>query len=743
MESRHLKRQKCDTENISSSSIEAAVPAVAVAAAPSVTAVAAPSVTAVAAPSVTSADDYLKCMSISPFDGLNIDMYLDSHNCTQCSNCIPILSYNKIISEDLISSFIESLKNPSIDVVISSLIELKNEITKNGKLARNQVIETELLIKQIIYLCMNSPNLRVREYVCHLLFIITKKNNKMLEFIFGNIEIVNRFKWFISQSIIHGKEHSCNSECICEENGITTCLIEVIGKNAMWILGSVCDEYDPITQIIIFDKEFHESIYEYINHDNDMIKSSAAYLIHNSIKKNDQLRKIMSQTPVIDYLINILNTGNMYTKIIACYTIFSLFNNDIQFTLDIVTTKGIIELINRLIRELNDSPYTQQWLIWLISRLCDNNETILTTLSTNHIQIQNEIREKGIIHTILYILDSPINIFVKTQAISSIYYICKRNTENQTLIGELGIIEKLFALLPIKGQVYLVKTVQSIFSAIISLAIHHTVNINKIFNITNSIPTILQFLSTTFPGNIQAIVCALIRILIKNDDIQLNFVVHGIFPALVNLISSHDHEIQEHAIAAILTLISPTMSPPTESVHVLRTHVINIHLLHVLKCHIKLCNILEDNTKSTIPTYGYTIMCIFKLCEKNESICDEIRMRPDTIGALMRISKSPNVKLKSFSVQLLQKILPDIQINPLSYMKLMLCAFKTFTPLCACDQDCSICMEAEIKETVFLPCFHKFHKECISQWFNEGHFTCPTCKTNVIEDTNNLIGIKK
>ncbi|CAI2366586.1 unnamed protein product [Moneuplotes crassus] len=43
---------------------------------------------------------------------------------------------------------------------------------------------------------------------------------------------------------------------------------------------------------------------------------------------------------------------------------------------------------------------------------------------------------------------------------------------------------------------------------------------------------------------------------------------------------------------------------------------------------------------------------------------------------------------------------------------------------------CSICLEEMEKDHRFfaLSCAHLFHKECIQNWFDRGHRTCPNCK---------------
>lgn len=51
------------------------------------------------------------------------------------------------------------------------------------------------------------------------------------------------------------------------------------------------------------------------------------------------------------------------------------------------------------------------------------------------------------------------------------------------------------------------------------------------------------------------------------------------------------------------------------------------------------------------------------------------------------------------------------------------------------EEDCPICWEtfAHGDVVVELPCNgkHKYHKECITEWMNGGHMTCPTCRDDV------------
>ena len=50
------------------------------------------------------------------------------------------------------------------------------------------------------------------------------------------------------------------------------------------------------------------------------------------------------------------------------------------------------------------------------------------------------------------------------------------------------------------------------------------------------------------------------------------------------------------------------------------------------------------------------------------------------------------------------------------------------------NKSCTICMcpyELD-EEYLILPCFHRFHSECIKEWLNRKN-TCPNCKDNICE----------
>lgn len=50
------------------------------------------------------------------------------------------------------------------------------------------------------------------------------------------------------------------------------------------------------------------------------------------------------------------------------------------------------------------------------------------------------------------------------------------------------------------------------------------------------------------------------------------------------------------------------------------------------------------------------------------------------------------------------------------------------------NKSCTVCMcQYELaEEFMILPCLHRFHSECIKEWFSRRN-TCPNCKDKVME----------
>ena len=47
------------------------------------------------------------------------------------------------------------------------------------------------------------------------------------------------------------------------------------------------------------------------------------------------------------------------------------------------------------------------------------------------------------------------------------------------------------------------------------------------------------------------------------------------------------------------------------------------------------------------------------------------------------------------------------------------------------EEECSICYEEIVKNSVILKCNHLYHKECIDKWLLE-HTTCPQCRYDLL-----------
>lgn len=55
-------------------------------------------------------------------------------------------------------------------------------------------------------------------------------------------------------------------------------------------------------------------------------------------------------------------------------------------------------------------------------------------------------------------------------------------------------------------------------------------------------------------------------------------------------------------------------------------------------------------------------------------------------------------------------------------------------PLTSYDAECPICLEKPCD--IAAPCTHKFHEECLYQWFRTNNFTCPICRIDLSKYDN-------
>lgn len=49
---------------------------------------------------------------------------------------------------------------------------------------------------------------------------------------------------------------------------------------------------------------------------------------------------------------------------------------------------------------------------------------------------------------------------------------------------------------------------------------------------------------------------------------------------------------------------------------------------------------------------------------------------------------------------------------------------------------CGICLDDINEECIQLFCNHKFHINCLQPWLTRNHTTCPTCRADIVSDTN-------
>eukprot|EP01080_Neovahlkampfia_damariscottae_P010971 gene10971-3678_t len=78
------------------------------------------------------------------------------------------------------------------------------------------------------------------------------------------------------------------------------------------------------------------------------------------------------------------------------------------------------------------------------------------------------------------------------------------------------------------------------------------------------------------------------------------------------------------------------------------------------------------------------------------------------------------------------KRLPQLQIPKLTQREKgeLFCSEKLAKILL--EKSCPICLEefVELDFLITVPCFHQFHKDCISKWLQQNA-TCPVCHHNV------------
>lgn len=79
-------------------------------------------------------------------------------------------------------------------------------------------------------------------------------------------------------------------------------------------------------------------------------------------------------------------------------------------------------------------------------------------------------------------------------------------------------------------------------------------------------------------------------------------------------------------------------------------------------------------------------------------------------------------------------------INPVPPQILELLPKSEFTEANAANfseenKQCAICQECYLvkEKYIILPCLHRFHNECVSQWFERKN-TCPICKRRVTDE---------
>ncbi|EEF47066.1 protein binding protein, putative [Ricinus communis] len=92
---------------------------------------------------------------------------------------------------------------------------------------------------------------------------------------------------------------------------------------------------------------------------------------------------------------------------------------------------------------------------------------------------------------------------------------------------------------------------------------------------------------------------------------------------------------------------------------------------------------------------------------------------------------------------------PSPSLVPVPYMshvmsklikhKLPVIAFSETDPRTAVHETCAICLSCiDKRQEIRLPgnCSHLFHRECMDEWVDHGHGTCPLCRLKLLPAQN-------
>jgi hypothetical protein len=315
---------------------------------------------------------------------------------------------------------------------------------------------------------------------------------------------------------------------------------------------------------------------------------------------------------------------------------------------------------------------------------------------------------------------------VSSQSLHTLYSVISRNTRAQdafaavdgvqTVVGRL--CEEIASPTGRNGQV-----IERALTVLIAAVVAHTGN-QRCVMVQSGLPKLLvTLLDSTLP-RIRTLSAALIRSLVnRQPEFQPLFAALGALSRLLHMVTGTDGICVEQGVATLCQL-----AYKAELVQ---------DLLLALCPAAALVTIVVD-TKSSSSAVEYALLTLLMCVERSpEAFFAQLRSFHALPPALLRLchTTNPNERCRATAERLLFQLDHDLYFRrqqAASGAILDELPLIPASPDCPSGVECAVCMvDVSDSDNVWVPCFHRFHRDCLKGWFATGKDSCPLCKTSV------------